>query len=211
VNTLTSKANLRDGREVTVTVEREGKGIYVSAIMPNGFNLCHLHHGSFLGRFNANPLLKSDKSRLKELSEILETIKEAIEISQKVFIDYGETVNIDAGNMSDSVLLRNIACTTFVNLHNIKSLDSGVGLSWYNHPVYTKNKTIPVTITRNEQYGNLELKAYDKDLYDLEALKTLTETRSFKEEKLAFFDYEEAKRLLGMEYSAIGNKSGLFS
>jgi hypothetical protein len=92
---------------------------------------------------------------------------------------------------------------------NVKSIESGKGISWYYHDVFRSGR-IKVLAKRSES-GQLQFFAKESELYDLRKLKKLNRQIETEGKTFAFFFYEELKRLIGKNHGPTFQMSGLFS
>jgi len=99
----------------------------------------------------------------------------------------------------------------FIDIKNIKSIESGQVISWYHHNVFNYGKKIDVYVDIDESGdGHHAFYAAENDLYNFKALQALSQKDDFKNEKYSFFFYDEVKRLLKQPHNDVKNMSGLF-
>ena len=180
-----------------------------AVVIRTGFDLCDMDNGYFKHRVTGNPKLRSKKSIEAELNDIYESFKNSIINSAESFIIdqtavqaeiNGEWFHVKGANRVDQIN----------HTMNINSNISNTGVAWYHHDVYNQGP-IELSVTRCSK-GYLVYTAAEKDLYDFKKLKKLSESKDFKEQKYAFFKYNEVKRLLGLEFDGSSKSmSGLFS
>lgn len=218
MNKLTREIKLNCETLVNVTLERKewkthsGRktvDIRVSAVMPNGFDLANIHHGLIKRHFDGNPRLRTEASKNREITTLMDGIESHLKSIKGAVLDIGDSLDIQVNLTSKDAYIRGIEGVFSLSPNNIKSKTSGVSISWYHHDVYNTGD-ISVTVTRIES-GQLEFTASDGDLYDQTKINQLVESENFKNKKLAFFFYEEAKRLAGLKHGQVESMSGLFA
>jgi hypothetical protein len=190
-------------QQVKLTLEQLGDRYFIEAITETCFSLTELHHGYYKHAIDRNTKLRSAKSIKAEQESILESFAAAM-VSNKSMIITETELKVE-NKYSETIYSHGHV----FNLVNVKSVQSGQGISWYHHDVY---KAGPLTLTlKRSPEGQLQAFANETELYDLEKLKALAESKTFIERKFAFFFYDEVNRLLGREYSNPKSMSGLFA
>jgi hypothetical protein len=190
-------------QQVKLTLEQLGDRYFIEAITETGFNLTDLHHGYYKHLIERNTKLRSAKSIKAEQESILESFAAAM-VSNKSMIITETQVTVEIRSR-DYIYFHG----QIFDLVNVRSAQSGQGISWYYHDVY---KAGPLTLTlKRSSDGQLQAFADETQLYDLEKLKALAESKTFIERGFAFFFYDEVNRLLGREYSNPKSMSGLFA
>lgn len=186
--------------EVVLTWETNNNRLFIEAITPKGFNLANIHYGIIRSKFDLNPKLRSEKSKNKEINDLIESISEYISKQNILDISQEEEINVALRNeyaLIDSKTLFNYE----IQSHNFKN-----NISWYNHDVYNRGD-FKGKVIRNDE-GQLEFYMTDKDLYDFNKLEKLYNSDNFKNRKYAFFFYGRVEELLGKEKTSKG-MSGL--
>lgn len=212
--TKTIDINFADGLcPVTFTLERQGSKdefnsrYYLDAVTSTGFDLTQASYGAFRSIFDANQRLRSEKSILKEMNEILDSITDYASKNLGRFIIKSLTVK---KTLSDGEWQFFKETDPFPTC-SIKSKESGNPISWYYYDVFNTDSEIEVTFSRTET-GQLTAYASEHALYDFKKLDQLAASERFQDQKFAFFFYDEVNRLvLGQPASdQSSTMSGLF-
>lgn len=179
---------------------------YINAITETGFDLCNSNYGYFnycCPRLNTR--LHSEKSIANDMLFILDCLADSIRNIANDIILSGREVEV---TISGTECYAPIPEARFFPASNIRSKQSGSVLSWYEHNVFSQGKLM-VSVYRQTD-GQLRFEADEKQLYDLGKLQFLYGSVAFKESKLAFFFYNECRRLLGIPVTGDASRmSGL--
>ncbi len=181
---------------------------WVSAVTETGLDLCNIPGFSYLKYTTPrNTRLRSEKSIVTEMYSILERYADAVRSIQDgiVLTERKVTVNISGTDAYGS----GIYGLEFFSAASIYSDKSEQVISWYEHDVYNQGP-LEVTVFRNKD-GYLRVKADETKLYNTEKLQMLYNSERFQKSELAFFFYNEVRRLLGIPFSGHPSRmSGLF-
>lgn len=197
---------------VSVSVECHPKmdqSYFLSAVTECGFELCGGNQGYF--KYHAkrtNPRLRSEKSIANDMLATLDSLILGIQdIASGIIL----TERVVKGSIHGTeVYINGVVGVPFMPASNIHSKQSGQALSWYTHDVFTQG-TIELTVFRNSD-GYLRFKADENALYDKAKLQELHDSDAFQNSKLAFFFYNECRRLLGIPVMGEpARMSGLFA
>lgn len=199
-----------EGREQTVTLAIEYhpnlKHYYLDAVTETGFDLCNSSYGYLKGYQNRNGRLRTDLSILDEMFNILEAYTTSI---RNMAADIILTSRTTKATISGTDVYTKIAGMPITSAANIHSKQSSEVLSWYEHNVY-KQGDIEVEVYRTKE-GQLRLRADENALYDMDKLRALYHSEAFQMSKLAFFCYNECRRILGIPVMGDPKRmSGLF-
>lgn len=166
---------------------------WVSAITETGFDLCNHSYGYFKGNVARNTRLRSEKSIVIEMIDVLDVFVNAIEnLASEILLTSKQTVvKIEGTDVYSS-----INGARFFNAACIRSKQSGQVISWYEHNVFTQGQ-LEIEVTRNKD-GQLQFSADENKLYDLIKLRELHDSKDFQNSKYAFMFYNEVRRLLGI-------------
>jgi hypothetical protein len=167
---------------------------WVSAITETGFDLCTHSYGYFKSDVQVrNTRLRSEASIVADMVSVLDDYIYGIQsIEQDIILT---EKSLDA-KISDTECFIFKSDVHFFPASNIHGAQSGLCLSWHEHDVFNQGPIV-VTAYRTKE-GQLLFKADESALYDLSKLKQLMERDAFKSSKLAFFNYNECRRLMGM-------------
>lgn len=191
---------------IAVDDDRRGNHYYVECITETGFDLCNQQYGYFKAYYPMNTRLRSESSKQNEVNELVEAFETAIQVqAPNILLTATEVVIKVSGTKfySDN---RNIQ---FGECMNIKSKQSGLSISWYEHDVYNQGELTILLYRKTD--GQLAMEADENQLYSTEKVKALVESDNFKNKKYAFFCYNEALRLAGISNLIDGSMSGLFA
>ena len=178
---------------------------YLSAVTETGWDLCSAS-GYFKDFIDRNSRIKSEASILAEMVEILDRLKTGI---AKIAGDIILTEKVVKARISGGTCYTELSVLRFFDVCNICSMQSGETLSWFNYDVFMSGG-IDVVLYRTTD-GALKIKADENVLYDKTKLLSLYNSESFQASKLAFFKYNELRRLLGIPFAGHpARMSGLF-
>ena len=200
------KAIFYGGKEHEVSIEvAKLENHYWIDVVANGQ---HITEYFCRQRVAANTRLRSPKSIEAEYIALKERVGELVEEhAHEVIVDSG--VEVSASIKGSSVYFDSVALygTSFLPACNLKSAESGQVLAWHAHDVFKQG---PIVLTASLDEGQLRLSAPDAALYDVDKMRALVDSENFQTRKFAFFKYEEALRIAGMEHGSVKEMSGLF-